>query len=378
MDRLSAPAPTPSGCRRCARSRSADRGASPAATAAFAFGCAPLGETCLTPSYVPPPTTTPATTTAATFAASRRTRRTRRAAPAPPVAAPTAANPPAPPRALLRSGPVRHRSPASGTSTSAFNARRCARWLCARLLHSAHARRCARSARRSPSESRPSSCLLIASAASSAARCCSSSCSRSARRARKSSVSSADTLMPSTSAISAYELPSSSRITSAARWFGGSCDSARRSSSAVGAVDPRRPPLADALVERDLARAALRLAEPLAADVVRDRDQPAVRLLRPRPALERAIGVEERRLGDVLRVRRRRRASRASSGRRPRRAARTGARTRLFVDPAKEVLERLSSVPSRPQFRGIIRADKKIPQDGNTCEAQASPLRVSH
>ena len=68
-------------------------------------------------------------------------------------------------RALVPPSSARS-SAASGTSTSAFSARRCARWLCARLWHSAHARRCARSARRSPSESRPSSCLLIASAAS--------------------------------------------------------------------------------------------------------------------------------------------------------------------------------------------------------------------
>ena len=47
-------------------------------------------------------------------------------------------------------------------------------------------------------------------------------------------------------------------------------------------------------------RAGLAPAHP--ADVVRDRDQPVVRLLRPLAPLERAVGVEERRLGDVLRV----------------------------------------------------------------------------
>ena len=122
----------------------------------------------------------------------------------------------------------------NGTSTSAFSARRCARWLCARLLHSAHARRCALSARRSARDARPSSCLLSASAASWHVSC-SSSCSRSARRARNKTVSSAETLMPSTSAISAYEQPSSSRMTIAARWLGASCESARRRSSADGA-----------------------------------------------------------------------------------------------------------------------------------------------
>ena len=112
--------------------------------------------------------------------------------------------------------------------------------------------------------------------------------------------------MPSTSAISAYEQPSSSRMTIAARWFGGSCESARRMSSADGAGDVfRELAVADALVERDLVRPALGLAEPLPADVVRDRHQPALRLLRPCPVPVRAIGVQEGRLGDVLRVGRR-------------------------------------------------------------------------
>jgi hypothetical protein len=56
------------------------------------------------------------------------------------------------------------------------------------------------------------------------------------------------------------------------------------------------------LVERDLARPRAGLAPAHAADVVRDRDQPVVRLVRPLALLEGAVGVEERRLGDVLRV----------------------------------------------------------------------------
>src|SRR5262245_12811934 len=61
--------------------------------------------------------------------------------------------------------------------------------------------------------------------------------------------------------------------------------------------------VADALVERDLVRTALRLSEALATDVVRDRQQPAPRPLGADAAVERAIGVEEGRLRDVLRIR---------------------------------------------------------------------------
>ena len=56
------------------------------------------------------------------------------------------------------------------------------------------------------------------------------------------------------------------------------------------------------VVELDLAGAARRVAEALSADVVRDLDQPVVRRVRALTALEGAVGVEEGRLGDVLRV----------------------------------------------------------------------------
>ena len=56
------------------------------------------------------------------------------------------------------------------------------------------------------------------------------------------------------------------------------------------------------LVERDLVRPAAGLAPAHPADVVRDRDQPVVRLVRPLAALVGAVGVEERRLSDVLGV----------------------------------------------------------------------------
>ena len=59
----------------------------------------------------------------------------------------------------------------------------------------------------------------------------------------------------------------------------------------------------DVAVELDLARPGLLLAEPLADQVVRDHDQPVRRLARSLAALERAQGVDERRLSDVLGVR---------------------------------------------------------------------------
>jgi hypothetical protein len=56
----------------------------------------------------------------------------------------------------------------------------------------------------------------------------------------------------------------------------------------------------EALVELHLLRAARRVAEALPADVVGNLDQPVVRAMRALAALERAVGVEEGGLGDVL------------------------------------------------------------------------------
>ncbi len=56
------------------------------------------------------------------------------------------------------------------------------------------------------------------------------------------------------------------------------------------------------VLERHLARAVAGLAPAHPTDVVGDRDQPVVRPVRAVAALERSIGVEERRLGDVLGV----------------------------------------------------------------------------
>jgi hypothetical protein len=58
----------------------------------------------------------------------------------------------------------------------------------------------------------------------------------------------------------------------------------------------------DVVVELDLLRAPRAGAEPLQADVVRDRDQPVEGRARVLAALERPEGVHEGRLGDVLRI----------------------------------------------------------------------------
>src|SRR5207248_3792414 len=60
--------------------------------------------------------------------------------------------------------------------------------------------------------------------------------------------------------------------------------------------------LGELLVQLDLVRAALRLPEALPADVVGDRDEPVLGGARLLSALERAVGVHEGRLRDVLRV----------------------------------------------------------------------------
>ena len=67
----------------------------------------------------------------------------------------------------------------------------------------------------------------------------------------------------------------------------------------VGALGRRG---GERIVELDLARAARRVAEALAADVVRDLDQPVVGCARALASLERAVRVEEGGLGGVLGV----------------------------------------------------------------------------
>ena len=91
-------------------------------------------------------------------------------------------------------------------------------------------------------------------------------------------------------------------MTRAARWLKARKPRARRISVGgryVGVLGRRG---GVRVVELDLARAARRVAEALAADVVRDLDQPVVRRVRALAALEGAVGVEEGRLGDVFRV----------------------------------------------------------------------------
>lgn len=62
--------------------------------------------------------------------------------------------------------------------------------------------------------------------------------------------------------------------------------------------------LADVLLPRDRPRPASRLADMLAAGVVRDRPQPVAGLPGTLTALDRAIRVDERRLGHILGIRR--------------------------------------------------------------------------
>ena len=164
---------------------------------------------CRTPSYPAPPMTSPAVTAAAALTAN-------------PV--PTAAPP------LPKKEPS---DPGMGTRASDLSAPRWARWRRANAAHSEHSRRCARSWPRSDRGNLPSSWREIANSASPHVSD-PSSCSRRARRARKMSVSTALVETSRISAISAYERPSSSRMTSAARWLNARWLSARRMSSPVG------------------------------------------------------------------------------------------------------------------------------------------------
>jgi hypothetical protein len=67
---------------------------------------------------------------------------------------------------------------------------------------------------------------------------------------------------------------------------------------ARGVVGDER--VGEVLLERDLVRPPGRLAKPLPADVVRDRDQPVARGRRALAAPVSAVRVQERGLGDVL------------------------------------------------------------------------------
>ena len=73
-------------------------------------------------------------------------------------------------------------------------------------------------------------------------------------------------------------------------------------SSALGPRSSSGDDVAHAIVELDLVGASLRLAEALPADVVRDRDQPVLRVPRALASLVGAVGVQERRLRHVLGV----------------------------------------------------------------------------
>ena len=96
---------------------------------------------------------------------------------------------------------------------------------------------------------------------------------------RKMRVSTAPTETSRIWAISAYERPSSSRMTSAARWLKPRNPRARRISQALGTSLVVGGGRGSALVELDLLGPPRRVAEALAADVVGDLDQPVVRAL---------------------------------------------------------------------------------------------------
>ena len=117
----------------------------------------------------------------------------------------------------------------SGSGPRPLSAARRARWRRASVAHSAHSRRWARKRVRSSPASLPSSWSDSARSASPHVSG-PSSCSRSARRALKSSVSTAELETSSIWAMSAYDRPSSSRITSAERWLNESAPSAFTSS----------------------------------------------------------------------------------------------------------------------------------------------------
>ena len=121
-------------------------------------------------------------------------------------------------------------------------------------------------------------------------------------RAEKQGLESAEVVSPSSSAISAYDRPSSSRMTRASR-----CarrDPLERADELVELdVLLAGPVVRHVVDELDHRRAIGRLAPALPDEVVRDREQPVGRLAWRLAALERSQRVHEGRLRDVLGVR---------------------------------------------------------------------------
>ena len=206
-----------------------------------------------------------------------------------------------PPTAVLPPPPNRPASDdGSGIAPSAFSAPRWARWLRAKPAHSSHSRRCAAEralllARQPPVElARDRELGLVAGDP------VLELLAQGAARAEDQRLDGADAQLEDLGDLlvaAALELAHHERRALVEG------EVAERAADVLGAD---RVVLDDGLGELvlvdDLGRAALRLAETLPADVVRDRDQPVLRGARALALLHRAVGVEEGRLRDVLGV----------------------------------------------------------------------------
>ena len=211
---------------------------------------------------------------------------------APPSAAPLAAPPPEKLASEL----------GSGRTTRPLNAERCARNRRANVEHSSHSRRCARSEPRSPRGSSPSSCRERARSASLHVMV-PSSCSRNARRARK--IERLDGALADLERRGDLLVGAALELAHRERRALWECQRGQGALDVLALVAVLVLVVADRSelgVERDLTRAPGGGAKSLAADVVRDRDQPVADLLRPCARLVRAVRVEKCRLDDVLGV----------------------------------------------------------------------------
>ena len=264
------------------------------------------------PTATAPPLTPTAATTAAALSATPPAR-------SPPLDAAVAPRPPNPaetaPAPVAVAGTVAAeavpglwrpfrsvRETGIGMRRSPRSALRCPFWSRAKLAQSGHSARWSRRRRRSFLPRRPSTDCEIANCASVHVNCCSSS-SASERRARKRSVSSAegrDAQNPGDLGIRAtFELAEDDRLALLGRDLreGGQELADARAVVVLDLV------VGDAIVQLDLPRACRVMPEPLLDRVARDREEPVRRLARTDALLDRAVGVEERRLGDVLGVR---------------------------------------------------------------------------
>ena len=206
---------------------------------------------------------------------------------------PTAAPPPPPKRPESDCG--------SGMRASDFSEPRWARWLRAKPAHSSHSRRWARSAPRSLRSRRPSSWLRDGELGLVAGDPFLELLAERAPGAEDQGLDGAhgeledlgDLLVAAPLELAHDE--------------GGSLVEGEVAERAADVLGGEGVVLDDCgfgelLLEDDLVRPALRLAEALPADVVRDRDQPVLRRARALASLEGLVGVEEGGLRDVLGV----------------------------------------------------------------------------